>query len=138
MEVVDFKKDLSERCGISLDDNYIIFNDYELYNQETDESIIFKSFEEVLDYKVADKTVKEIIEEKENTIEEDEGGRGASLSIKRGSLFGQTRVRGKRVISANANGNSMPSYMNTLVSAKSRSVDSIAKAFGKRTLNETR
>ena len=139
MELAEFKKDLLDRNGISIDDTYILFNDFELYNQETNNSVLFDSFDKVLDYKIENKSIKEIIEEKENTTEIDEGGRGASSGGPGGSLFGNQRnPGGKRVISAGGGGNSMPAYMNTLVPSGERSVDSIAKAFGKRTLNETR
>lgn len=71
------------------------------------------------------------------------GGRGSSSSTGQGQgvlVFAGTRARGgKRIINASdTRGNDLPARMNVLTSAKSRSVDSIAKAFGRKTLNALR
>ena len=59
--------------------------------------------------------------------------------IVNGNIFANQRARGsKRVISATPNGNDLPARMNVLISAKSRSVDEMAKAFGRKTLNALR
>ena len=135
MEIVDFKKELENNEGVLINDDFIVFNNYELLDLRTSKSIEFKSFEDLLNYKIKDEDVKSIIEKKENFYAEDEGGRGSS-SGGGNKIFGHQRG-GKRVISGSA-GNSFPAYMNTLVSSAKRDVDKIAKAFGKKTLNATK
>lgn len=138
MEVLDFKKELEDREGIVLNDNYILFKDYELYNNQTNESVNFKKFEEVLDYKIEDKTVKEVIEEKEDVSELDYGGRGASSSGGGASLFSG---KGERK-AGKGKGEAMrplpPAYINSLTSSRYKSVEKTSKEFGKKFLNEGR
>lgn len=69
------------------------------------------------------------------------GGRGSSSSGGQGALVfsGQRARGGKRIISASdTKGNDLPAKMNVLTSSRFRSVDSIAKAFGKKTLKALR
>lgn len=136
MEVTDFKKDLEQRAGITLLDKYILFNNYELYNEETHDSIYFNSYEKALDFEVEGKSIRQIIEEKENTIEIDEGQ--GSTHVKRGGkLFGGKGSRsGGR--SSEAINPLPPAYINTLTSSRFKSVDKTAKAYGKNFLEADR
>lgn len=139
MELREFENKLKNNNGLPIGDEHILFFDFELYDENKDESVYFKTFDEVLEYELNGKKIKDIISELEKIELIDEGGRGASSSSGSGNgkLFGGARVGGKRVISASG-GNSYPAYMNTLVSGRFRSVDKIAKAFGKKTLDATR
>lgn len=137
MEVLEFKNELKEKAGITLQGNYIVFNTYELYNEVTDESVQFKDFDELINYKVDDKTIKQLIEERENLAEYDDGGRGQGTSNKRGgSLFSGTRTR------TGGKGESLkplpPAYINTLTSSRYKSVEGTSKAYGKKFLNADR
>lgn len=138
MQVIDFKKELEDRTGITLNDNYILFNDYELFNEDTQESVIFHSFDEVLNYKIDDKTIKEIIEEKADATEIDFGGRGSSSSSSKGNLFDG---KGERK-AGKGKGEAMrplpPAYINTLTSARYKSVEKTSKAFGKNFIDADR
>lgn len=139
MEILDFRKELGERVGIALDSKYVLFQDYELYNSETNESVNFKEFDELLDYKVEDKTIKEMIEEKKNVCEEDYGGRGAYSSSKRGgSLFSGKGARS----AGRGSGESMkplpPAYINSITGGRYKSLEKTSNEFGKKFLNEGR
>lgn len=137
METIDFKKDLENRTGITLLDKYILFKDYELYNEETKESIYFDDFDKVLDYQIEGKTINDIIKEKEDTTEIDEGG-GSSHVRRGGKLFGGKGARrGGRGGSEPLNP-LPPAYINSLTSARFKSVDKTAKAFGKKMLDADR
>lgn len=139
MEITKFKEELENRSGITLNDKYILFTDYELYNKDTDESVIFKVFDEVLDYKIEDKTIKDIIEAKKDVSEEDYGGRGASSSSKAGgSLFSGKGSRSAGRGSGEAMKPLPSAYINTLTSARFKSVEGTSKAFGKKFINADR
>lgn len=139
MESVDFKKDLETKNGIALDDNYILFKDYELYNQDTEESVYFKTFDEVLDCKINDETIRSIIEKTDTTAPIDEGG--GKTSIKRGgSLFGGkgSRSGGRGSGKAEKINTLPPAYINNLTSPRFKSVDKTAKAYGRNFLEADR
>ena len=138
MEVAEFKKELDDRSGITLGENYILFNDYELYNEETSESVNFRDFNDVLDYKIGDKTIKELIEEREDASEVDFGGRGSSSSASGGKLFGGKGARSGGKGSGEAMKPLPPAYINTLTSPRFKSVEKTSKAFGKNFLDAER
>lgn len=138
MELIQFKDELEARNGIALDSSNILFNDYELYNNETNSSIYFNSFEELLEYKIDDKTIKEIIEQKETISEEEYGGRGSSSSTQRGNLFSGQGSRKAGKGRGEAINPLPPAYVNTLTKARYKSVEATAKAFGKNLLNAER
>ena len=139
MKIVDFKSKLDERNGIALDENYILFNDYELYNQSTEQSINYKSFDDVLNYKINGKTISEIIEEKDDVNELEYGGRGSSSSSRsKGSLFDGKGSRKAGKGTGEAQKPLPPAYINTLTSSRYKSVEGTAKAFGKNFLNADR
>ena len=134
MEVVKFKEELKERDGIVLNDEFIIFNDYELYSLKTNVAKNFKKFEDLLEIKVGGKTIESMILEKENFEMIDNGGRGSSSGGAKGGLFsGQgSRERGGR-------GKFMPpAEVNALTSARFKSVEKTAKAYGKHLLDSDR
>lgn len=134
MEVVKFKEELKERDGIVLNDEFIIFNDYELYSLKTNVAKNFKKFEDLLEIKVGGKTIESMILEKENFEMIDYGGRGSSSGGAKGGLFsGQgSRERGGR-------GQYMPpAEVNALTSARFKSVEKTAKAYGKHLLDSDR
>ncbi len=134
MDLQEYKKALLEHEGLPITETTILYNDFELYFQDTDESVYFKTFEEALEYKIGDKTIKEIIEHKEDIFQDNMGGRGSWSGAKAGgSLFaGQPRGgEGKAETLP-------PAYINTLTDAKYKSVEKTAKAFGKNFLNEGR
>lgn len=138
MELVDFQKDLQECDGITLLNDYILFSDYELYDETTGDSVYFDKFEDVLDYKLNGESIRDIIKDKENNYEMYDGGRGQEYSIrnKGQTLFGGkgSRSRGKveKV-------NPLPTaYINTLTSPRFKSIDKTAKAFGKNLMDADR
>lgn len=138
MEIVKFKEELDKRDGIALNDEFIIFNDYELYSTKTKLSKRFKKIEDLINSKINDKTIEEIIKEKENFELVDEGGRGSSSSNARnGGLFSGDSGREPR-----GKGGKMeymaPSYVNSLTSARFKSVEKTAQAYGKNLLNSDR
>lgn len=136
MEIIDFKDKLSKANGVSLNDEFVLFNDYELYSTITNESIMIKSFDELLKQKIGDETIEEMIKKREKFEASDNGGRGASSG---GTTIGGKLFSGGRRGDSFPSGGNMPAaYVNTLTSARFKSVDATAKAFGKKTLNEYR
>lgn len=139
MELVDFEKDLQGREGITLLGNYILFKDYELFDESNGESVYFNNFDDVLDYKLNGETIRDIIKEKEDSTEIDEGGRGQGYSrpSRGGKLFG-----GKGSRSGGRAGEIKqplpPAYINTLTSPRFKSVDKTSKAFGKNLMDADR
>lgn len=127
MEIKKFEEELKTRDGIPITKDLVLFNDYELVLKDGS-SVQFGSFDEVLEYKYENKTIKELIEGLEGTFLSEYGGRGAS-SMPKGSLFdgqgGNERYRGKiKPLS--------PAIINTLTSQRYKSVDETIKAYGKK------
>jgi len=138
MELKTFKEELEKRDGVSFGDNYVLFSDYELYNLTNDESKIFRTFEDLLDYTIDKKTIRELIDERETMEEQEYGGRGSSSGGSRGNLFsgrgsGRNGRRGEP-----GKGLLPPAYINTLTSSNKRTVESMTKAFGKNLINADR
>ena len=137
MEVLKFKEELKERDGIILNDEFIIFNDYELYSLKTNVAKNFKKFEDLLEIKVGGKTIESMILEKENFEMIDNGGRGSSSGGAKGGLFsgqGGREPRGK----GGKTEFLPPAQVNALTSARFKSVEKTAKAYGKELLNSDR
>lgn len=78
MEIKQFENLLKGNNFLFLDDDWIIFNDFELYNRKKDKSIENKTLDELLTRKVREKTIKELIEEKDNFYFLNNGGNGSS------------------------------------------------------------
>ena len=136
MEISKFKKELSERSGIVITEDFIIFNDFELYSTKDNSSKNFKKFEDLLGEKIEGKTIENIILEKENIEMIDNGGRGSSSGGGAGgSLFaGQREPRGRKGKPEYV----PPAVINALTSSRYKSVEGTAKAYGKSLLNSDR
>lgn len=93
MKIVQFGELLKANNAIRLNEEYIIFNDFELYSFKTEKKKKYDTLEAL----VSDNDfVKEIIESTEEFVLEDGGGRGASSSSnKQGKMgFGHADLRG--------------------------------------------
>ena len=86
MEVQKFKEELQKVNGLSIGD-YIVFNDYELYNLKTNQEKKFDSFDELLKHKIRGITIENIIGNIDEITFNLAGGRGAGGQAKAGSLF---------------------------------------------------
>lgn len=95
MRVEYFYQLLKSRNGIMLTDDYVVYNDLELYNFKTEEEIHFKNYDEFLEHKFLGKTMREFIEEQEAFYDRFDGGRGASSSTKMGGGFTSAMDDGK-------------------------------------------
>lgn len=139
MEINEYKQELLQREGLPLTKQIVLFTDFELYNQETDESIIFKTFDDVLKYKIDDKAIEDIIKEKIDIFQDDMGGRGAGTraTVKGGKLFGRKGGTGNLADEGKMN-IIPPAVINTLTSSRFKSVEETAKAYGKNFLNADR
>ena len=123
MEIVKFKQILENNNALFLDDKWTIFNDYELYNGDEDISITNETLEELLDRVIDGKSVKELIEEKEDFTFKLGGGRGALSRAVRGKM-GFRNTKGRRAKSEIL----YPAELN-LKEAKGNSVDSVLRRF---------
>ena len=140
MKIEDYKKALSEHEGLPLTEYDIIYNDFEIYSMEEDKSAYFDSFEEALEYVIDGKTVREIIEGKDDIFQDNMGGRGTDARKTKGGgkLFGGKGARSGGKTVSGVKDLLPPAYINTLTSSKYKSVEGTAKAFGKSTLAEAR
>ena len=77
MEIAKFKALLKGNNAIRLDDNWIVFNDLELYNLSTGESIMFGDFDAFWKHKFNGSTMGEFIESQDAFYRTFAGGRGA-------------------------------------------------------------
>lgn len=126
MEVQKFKEELQKVNGLSIGD-YIVFNDYELYNLKTNKEKKFNSFEELLNHKIRGITVEEIIKDINEFTYNLAGGRGAGGQAKAGSLFaGQGEHRGRV-----RNNYDLPARMNKMYDGNKQSFDNALKTFKK-------
>ena len=125
MEVQKFKEELQKVNGLSIGD-YIIFNDYELYNLKTNKEKKFDSFEELLKHKIRGITIENIIGNIDEITFNLAGGRGAGGQAK-GSLFkGQNEGRGRDNSKYDA-----PAKMNRMYGGNKQSFDNTLKNFKK-------
>lgn len=123
MEINKFKEILKNNNALFLDDEWTIFNDFELYNGEKDITIENKTIDELLNRVIDGKTVKELIEQKEEFTLKLGGGRGAISRAIRGKM-GFSSSLGRRAKSEKL----LPAELN-LNTAKGNSVDSVLKRF---------
>lgn len=132
MEIVEFKKIFDKEIGVMLNDDYMLFENNELLNVNDGTSKTYNSFDEVLNVKINDKTIKEIIEEADNFDATLNGGRGAP-SRKGAKLFtGGSKKGNKKLVGlSNSNGNSFPAYLNTKTGQRFKSQDKTIKEFAK-------
>ena len=95
MKIDMFNRILKANNALFLDDDYIIFNDYELYSRKQDTSIPNKTLEELLENKIGDKTIRELIEEKDEFYLQADmnGGRGSSSGSGKQMGFGNAPGR---------------------------------------------
>ena len=132
MEIKDFKDSFEEVSIIPITDEYVVFEDYELFNKETNETIHFKKFDELLDYKINNKTIKEIIEEKEDLGLDLSGGRGASVGKGKKLFTLQGKKGDKKLVGlTDGKGNSFPAYLNVKTGGRYKSEDKTIKTFAK-------
>lgn len=87
MDIKIFRKMLSNNNAIRLNKDFILFNDLELYNFETEETIQFNNFNELLEYPFLDTTLKSFIENTKEFYNTFDGGGGNSRSGKMGGGF---------------------------------------------------
>lgn len=122
MKVIQFGELLKANNAIRLNEEYIIFNDFELYSFKTEKKKNYKTLEELIE---ANDFVKEIIENTEQFELEYAGGRGAgSTSSEMGGGFNHARERGgggKQEILLNAELN--------LKTAEGNSYEAVLKRF---------
>ena len=124
MELKQFETILKNNNALFLDDEWTIFNDYELYNSKKDISYENKTLEELYERIINNKTVRQLIEEKEEFTFKTSGGRGASSSSKSG-MMGFSNSAGRK---GNNREVLFPAELN-LGTAKGNSVDSVLKRF---------
>ena len=124
MEIVKFKEILKNNNALFLDDKWTIFNDYELYNEETEETFTNETIEELLDRVIDGKSVRELIEEKEEFTFKLNGGRGSSSGGSKGTM-GFENTKGRK---GNNREVLLPAELN-IDQAKGNSVDSVLKRF---------
>jgi hypothetical protein len=94
MEIKTFIKMLHNNNAIRLTNDYILFNDLELYNFETEKSIRFNNLKEMLDYQLLGNSIKHLIMETEEFYNIIDGGRDSS-SGNMGGDFNHARDSGK-------------------------------------------
>lgn len=83
MKIAHFAKILAGNNAVQISKELIIFNDFELYNLETNESKNYDSLEALLDDNAE---AKRIIEEAEYFSLRFEGGRGSSSNTEKGKM----------------------------------------------------
>lgn len=125
MEVRKFDEILKNNNALFLDDEWMIFNDYELYNDKEDITIENKTLEELLERHINDKSVRELIEEKEEFTYRVDGGRGSSSGKTSEGMMGPSHAphRGRQTREV-----LYPAELN-IKEAKGNSVDSVLKRF---------
>lgn len=90
MEKEDFIKLLKERVSVQIKDVYI-FDDLEVFDSNTDRSILFDSMEELLESKIADDKIIDLVGEIKSFELVYDGGRGSSSSNVMGGGFSHAR-----------------------------------------------
>ena len=123
MEVQKFKEELQKVNGLSIGD-YIVFNDYELYNLKTNKEKQFNSFEELLNHKIRGITIENIIKNIDEFNYNLAGGRGASGSQGSGSLF-----KGQHQNHKDNSKYDIPAKMNKMYGGNKMSFDNTLKNF---------
>lgn len=97
MELKQFEETLKNNNALRLNEELLLFNDLELYNLNTDESIIYENLEQLYDSTIEGINFKDFILNKENFYIKLDGGRGSgSSNTKMGGGFSHAdRRRGK-------------------------------------------
>lgn len=84
MKRTEFEALLENNTGIRLNEEYVLFNDLELYSFVTEKKVKFKSFDDVYKHVIVDNseslTIGDIIEKTEEFEQEFDGGRGSGSS----------------------------------------------------------
>ena len=96
MDIRIFKKMLSNNNAIRLNKEWILFNDLELYNFDTEESIQFNSFDDLLKHPFLGDTFENFILNNKEFYSTFDGGSGNSRSGKMGGGFNHADQRGKK------------------------------------------
>lgn len=91
MQTRIFKKMLSNNNAIRLNKDWILFNDYELYNFDTEESIQFDSFDDLLKHSFLGDTFENFILNTKEFYYQLDGGSGNGRSGKMGGGFNHAR-----------------------------------------------
>lgn len=125
MELGYFKKLLKNNNAIRLNDEYILFNDLELYSFDTEQSIKFESFEELLKHKIQNETIGALVLRTEAFFNYYNGGRGATGPTALGGGFSHARDRGNPLSEVK-----FPAEFN--VGGKNRSYDKTLELFKKK------
>ena len=77
MKLTDFEKLIKNNNACPLSEEYILFNDLELYSFKTEESKFFKSLNEVYEYEIGGKKIRDIVLGTETFKFALNGGRGS-------------------------------------------------------------
>ena len=93
MKVAQFNELLKANNAIKLNEDYIVFNDYELYCFKTEKGKKYKTVEELVE---DNEFVKEIIENTDEFVLENGGGRGSSSSSNSGKKMGFGNAKGRK------------------------------------------
>lgn len=76
METAKFRALLKGNNAIRLDDNWIVFNDLELYNLNTGKSIVSENFDDFLKIMIGKQSIAQLISSKDEFYRTFAGGRG--------------------------------------------------------------
>lgn len=125
MEIQKFKEELQKVNGLSIGD-YIVFNDYELYNLKTNKEKKFDNFEDLLKHKIRGITLENMILNIKSLEHAINGGRGASSSQGSGSLFKDQKHGGKDKTKRD-----LPAKMNRMYGGNKQSFENTLKNFKK-------
>ena len=97
MELKIFEKTLKNNNALRINDDLLLFNDLELYNLKTNESILFENFDSLYEYKIDGDKFSNIIDMIKEFRVSYEGGRGAgSSNQKMGGGFTSADQRGRK------------------------------------------
>lgn len=128
MELKRFETTLKNNNALDLIDDYIIFNDLELYNPNTNESVYFSNFEDLYNFKIKDVTIREIIENIKDFIVTLDGGRGSgSTNQKMGGGFNHADRRGRPAEDYGAT--QFPARLNTGTGGRYKSYEKTLRKF---------
>lgn len=128
MELEKFKKLYDNKDAVEIKDGWLLFKDMELYNYQDSKSINLETLENALEYKIEDKTIKEIIEAEENDFKmKKSGGRGQSFTEGK-TIFSNQGEKGR----SGRPKMLPPAYINTLTGGKNKSIEKTAKEFARK------
>lgn len=130
MELKTFEKTLSNNNALRFSEDYILFNDLELYNLTNDNSIRFETFEDLYNYKLDNETIREFILNKEQFEIRLDGGRGSgSSNSKMGGGFTSADQRGRK--SEKYGNTQFPARLNTETGGRYKSYEKTLAKFEK-------